>query len=486
MMDESRKKKSFFELIEERIRETESLLCVGLDPHPEDLARMTARSARDFSLNLIDDTKDLAVAYKPNAAFFEAMGSKGWDALLDVIEAIPTNVAVILDAKRGDIDSTARAYATSTFEVLGANAITLNPYLGYTTMRPFLENPARGVFLLCKTSNPGAGDLQDLPLAGEVRHFTLYEKVAMLAQRWNANNNLGLVVGATDPAAIRNVRKVAPDLWILAPGVGFQGGDLSATLQAGLWHDGMGLLIPVSRGISRAPDMRKAAIEINEQIKQQRKQIMKEAKEPLARRAGIPSRLADGLLKAGCIKFGNFTLKSGIVSPFYVDLRQLVTYPDILAEVSSAYLPILRSLKFDRIAAIPYAALPIATTISIQTGWPMIYPRKESKGYGTAAEIEGEFKPGERVVVIDDLATTGGSKFEVIQKLTDAGLIVEDVVILIDRQSGAAASLKKAGYNLHAVLKFSDMLNQWEHNGLVDRDQINTARAFLSNQNIQA
>ena len=153
------------------------------------------------------------------------------------------------------------------------------------------------------------------------------------------------------------------------------------------------------------------------------------------------SALADGLLDAGCIKFGAFTLKSGLQSPIYIDLRQIITYPKLLAQIGAAYLPILETLKFDRIAGLPYAAIPIATAISLQGNYPMIYPRKEVKSYGTKAEIEGEFHAGETAVIIDDLATTGGSKFEAIEKLTGVGLIVKDVVVLVDRQSGAKKSL---------------------------------------------
>ena len=187
-------------------------------------------------------------------------------ALRDVIAAVPDEVPVLLDAKRGDIASTAEAYARAAFETLGADAITLSPYLGHDSLEPFLVDPARGVFLLCKTSNPGAGDLQDLPLADRFPAQRLFERVAELARGWNTRDNLGLVVGATHPEALAAVRKVAPELWILAPGVGAQGGDLEAALQAGLRADGLGLLIPVSRQISRAADPRQAARELVEQM----------------------------------------------------------------------------------------------------------------------------------------------------------------------------------------------------------------------------
>ncbi len=189
--------------------------------------------------------------------------------------------------------------------------------------------------------------------------------------------------------------------------------------------------------------------------------------------------LADELLSAGCIKFGEFTLKSGLKSPIYIDLRRIISYPKLLEQVGAAYLPLLEGLKFDRLAGLPYAAIPIATTVSLQGNYPMIYPRKEVKAYGTKAEIEGEFHAGETALVIDDLATTGGSKFEAIEKLTGAGLKVTDVVVLVDRQSGAKESLEQAGYFMYAVFNITQLLDHWEETGKVDKDKIEETRRFL-------
>ena len=191
------------------------------------------------------------------------------------------------------------------------------------------------------------------------------------------------------------------------------------------------------------------------------------------------SALADGLLSAGCIKFGDFTLKSGLTSPIYIDLRRIISHPRLLAEVAQAYFPILSNLQFSRLAGLPYAAIPIATAISLAGNYPMIYPRKEAKTYGTKVEIEGEYQAGETALVIDDLATTGGSKFEAIEKLTAVGLVVKDVVVLIDRQSGAKESLEQAGYTLHAVLTISQLLDYWETTGKVEKDKIEVTRKFL-------
>ena len=322
---------SFFSRLETRARAINSLLCVGLDPHPADLAAPTAAAARDFCLRLIAATADVAAAFKPNAAFFEQFGAEGMAALRDVIAAVPDEVPVLLDAKRGDIASTAEAYARAAFETLGADAITLSPYLGHDSLEPFLADPARGVFLLCKTSNPGAGDLQDLPLADRIPAQRLFERVAELATGWNTGDNLGLVVGATHPEALAAVRKVAPDLWILAPGVGAQGGDLEAALSAGLRADGLGLLVPVSRQISRAADPRQAARELVEQMGMfaqpgatSRPPSLRGGRQPdeaissigtdcfaegaAPRNDGTLSpaaaALADRLLDAGCVRFG--------------------------------------------------------------------------------------------------------------------------------------------------------------------------------------
>jgi uridine monophosphate synthetase len=265
---------TFFSFLAKRVEDCSSLLCVGLDPHPSDLPAPTAAAARASCLAIIKATAPYAAAFKPNAAFFELYGPDGWGALHDVITAVQEQsdrlgsmIPVILDAKRGDIASSAEAYARSAFETLSAHAITLSPYLGKDSIDPFLAYKEKGVFLLCKTSNPGAADLQDLPVTvGAQPVMPLYQHIAHLAQDWNSDNNIGLVVGATQPEALTHVRLAAPDLWFLVPGVGTQGGDLDTALRSGLRTDGKGMLINVSRGISQAENPARAAAEMRDAI----------------------------------------------------------------------------------------------------------------------------------------------------------------------------------------------------------------------------
>jgi len=266
---------TFFSFLERRVDDCSSLLCIGLDPHIPDLKERSAASALDFCLSLVKQTARYAAAFKPNAAFFEVFGAEGWTALRQVIEAVQEEsnrmgsmIPVILDAKRGDIASTAEAYAKSAFENLGAHCITLNPYLGKDSIEPFLGYPEKGVFLLCKTSNASAGDLQDVPvmLMGSDTPVPMYRYVAQLAQQWNVNNNIGIVVGATHPQIMSNIRASVPDMWFLAPGIGAQGGELELALKAGLRKDGKGILISVSRSIARAEKPGLAAAELRDQI----------------------------------------------------------------------------------------------------------------------------------------------------------------------------------------------------------------------------
>jgi len=249
---------SFFDKLRARVEAADSLLCVGLDPHSSELTADTAEAAYEFCANLIEETKEVAAAYKPNAAFFEAYGVPGAAALERVLKLIPSDIPVVLDAKRGGIGSTSEAYARGAFKTLGCDSVTVSPYLGGDACAPFLKDATKGVWILCKTSNPGSADLQTVEVPGGI---PLYLHVAKLVcGTWaKEHRNAGLVVGATDVEALRRVRAEVPEVWFLSPGVGAQGGDLAAALEAGLSADGMGMLLPISRGISKAKSPKAAA-----------------------------------------------------------------------------------------------------------------------------------------------------------------------------------------------------------------------------------
>jgi uridine monophosphate synthetase len=479
----------FFSRLEKRAVDVNSLLCVGLDPHSEDLSSVDPKSAREFCLRIIGATSEFILAYKPNSAFFEVFGAEGIAVLEEIITYIPEEIPVILDAKRGDIASSAQAYAKAVFETLGVDAVTINPYLGFDSLQPFIGDDQQGAFLLCKTSNPSAAEIQDLEVAIDeggtesLSKLNLYELIAKRAVEWNQVDNVGLVVGSTQIDSLKRVRTQAPELWLLAPGIGAQGGNLESALEAGLRPDGLGMVIPISRAISRQPDPGQAAKDINDRINQARNKIKRNAQDrnsAVDHNVDSMVRLAIDLLEFGCVKFGTFKLKSGLDSPIYIDLRRLVGLPDLLTQVASSYFPVLSNLIFDRLAALPYAGLPIATAISLHGGYPLVYPRKEVKDYGTQAVIEGIYESGERAVLIDDLATTGGSKFEAIEKLSSVGLNVKDVVVLIDRQSGASEYLANSGYMLHAIFKLSQLLDYWKFAGLISKGQVAEVRNFIA------
>ncbi|MDP9065214.1 MAG: orotidine-5'-phosphate decarboxylase [Pseudomonadota bacterium] len=267
---------SFAERLSRAQHTSGGLLCVGLDPDPAKLpADLGATPAPLFAFNqrIIDATADLAAAYKPQIAFYSAMGREAELAqTIQYIRAQAPHALVILDAKRGDIGNTAAAYATEAFERYAADAVTVNPYMGEDSVRPFLIRPDRGAILLCRTSNPGAGDFQDLLVDG----LPLYRHVAQLAAgRWNSAHNVMLVVGATCPAEMAALRGAHPELSFLVPGVGAQGGDLDAILEAGLDSGRAGLLINSARQIIFAGDgqpeaIRRAALDLHTVINRKR------------------------------------------------------------------------------------------------------------------------------------------------------------------------------------------------------------------------
>jgi orotidine-5'-phosphate decarboxylase len=240
----------FYKLLSNSWEQKNSLLCVGLDP---EVARLPKHIAKHkvplflFNREIIDATAQWVCAFKPQAAYYSAIGAeKQLEKTIHYIKSEHPNIPVILDAKRGDIGATARMYAIEAFERYQADAVTVNPYMGGDTIKPFLEYRDRGVIVLCRTSNPGSGELQQLQSAGRF----IYEHVANLAySEWNQNNNIGLVVGATYPEVIANVRKIVGEMPLLIPGIGAQGGEIDSVVKNGLSAAGAGLVVNVSRSI---------------------------------------------------------------------------------------------------------------------------------------------------------------------------------------------------------------------------------------------
>ena len=244
---------TFIEQLRQAQQQNQSLLCVGLDPEPARLPAGVARDAQgiyDFCVAIAEATHDLACAFKPQIAYFAAHRAEGeLERLIARLRQIAPLVPVILDAKRGDIGSTAEQYAREAFERYGADAVTLSPFMGFDSVEPYLRYAGKGAFLLCRTSNPGGDDLQNQRLADQPGQPRLYEHVARLVQGpWNTNGQLGLVVGATYPAEIERVRALAPTVPLLIPGVGAQGGDARATVRAGWRPDGP-IVVNSSRAI---------------------------------------------------------------------------------------------------------------------------------------------------------------------------------------------------------------------------------------------
>ena len=239
---------AYDEKVEARRRATGGVLCVGLDP---ELERLPAGLSRDaggvlrFATAIVEATADLAAAYKPNFGFFEALGSEGLDVLRRLVAAIPRDIPVIADAKRSDIGNSARMYARAAFDAFGCDAIVVNPYQGRDSVEAYLAHPGRGVYVLARTSNPGAADFQDLLVEGT----PLYLRVVRAAQTWRAAAHLGFVAGATAPEHLLAIRRAAPRAQLLLPGIGAQGGDLALALRHGRRDDGGGLVASASRSI---------------------------------------------------------------------------------------------------------------------------------------------------------------------------------------------------------------------------------------------
>ena len=411
----------FFTKLASAMQRNQSLLCLGLDPNPElmpdgDCSHPTERIARlrHWLQFLIEETADLVCAYKPTLGFYTALGPDGLDLLQHILTLIPAEIPVILDAKHGDLNTSTRL-AETVFERWNVDAITLSPYAGQDLAAPFLLYPDRAVVVLCHTSNPAAVTLQAYPHD----EMPLYQQVVQEVQTWGTAEQVALEVGTANPEILARIRAIAPERTILARSIWAEGSNLGQFLAAGLNASGGGLLLPIPQDFLSDDQPAVKIQHLRDEINQLKNEVERPGstcslwlpdvcwlgKRPYA-------ELVLQLYDIGCIIFGDHVQASGRTLPYYIDLRRIISNPQVFHQILKAYADILQTLTFDRIAGIPYGALPTAAGLALSLHRPMVFPRKEVKAHGTRKLVEGHFQPGETVVVVDDILISGKSAVE--------------------------------------------------------------------------
>ena len=479
---------SFFVQLTEAIAAHQSLLVTGLDPNPEMLQSWARRrnlagssflsQARHWIKAVVEATSEHVCAYKPSLGFYQALGPIGLELLREVRELVPLSIPLIIDAKHGDLNSSS-ALAHYLFRDLGADAVTLSPLPGQDIAAPFLLYPDKAVVVTCHSSNPAARVVQHHP--GE--EDPLYIRIVRESQLWATPDQLMLEVGTSDPAVLARVRREAPERFLILRSLWAEEDRLEALLEAGLSPAAHGLLLPLPQNLLVEDDMADRAAELKRRITQERDRWLQQCRRDraqsescslwlpaLAEPGSEPARasadqapmdqtlasLIIELFDIGCLLFGEYVQASGAVFNYYIDLRQIISDPNLFHRVLHAYAAQLKHLDFDRIAGIPYGSLPTATGLSLQLHKPLIYPRKEVKAHGARRLIEGDFEEGDRVVVVDDILISGGSVLEGIAKLESSSLVVKDVVVFIDHggdgDSSSRQRLEQRGYAFHAVV----------------------------------
>ena len=506
----------FFTALTNAMSSRQSLLITGLDPNPEMLRHWASNrglggssllsQARAWCKSVIEATADHVCAYKPSLGFYQAMGSAGVELLLEVRELLPPDLPLIVDIKHGDLNSSS-AIAAYLFKTLHADAVTLNPLADQDIAAPFLLYPGKGVVINCHSSNPAARVLQHHPNEDQ----PLYLELVKESQGWGTPDQLFLEVGTSDPEILKRVRQAAPERFVMLRSLWGEEGNLQRLLASGLNPSGDGLLLPLPQSLLNESDINGETEALKQRINQMRAGHLQQGQPTDAPstqcriwpHAELPSQFAKGkkastnsmnadlkelvidLFDINCLLFGEFKQASGAVFNYYVDLRQIISDPALFHRVLDCYAEVLRRLCFNRIAGIPYGSLPTATGLSLQLHKPLIYPRKEVKAHGTRRLVEGEFREGETVAVVDDILITGGSVLEGIGKLTDSGLKVNDVVVFLDHGGSqnprAKQRLQQQGLNLHAVLTLEVISEVLEAAGRISRQEAHTLREAESN-----
>jgi len=506
---------SFFVQLTDAMAERQSLLVTGLDPNPEMLQSWANRhgmggrsflsQARHWIKAVIEETAPHVCAYKPSLGFYQSLGPVGLELLLEVRDLVPRELPLIVDTKHGDLNSSS-AMAQYLFKEFGADAVTLSPLAGQDIAAPFLLYPGKAVVMTCHSSNQAARLFQHYPSEDK----PLYLQIVRETQLWGTPDQVLLEVGTSDPAILARVRSEAPERFLILRSLWSEEDNLAAMLEAGLSSAADGLLLPLPQHLLVEDDLAAKAEALKQQISSTRERWLENQarndqtpkavascdlwlpgpsrpREPLEAQQEVPhhdealSSLVVDLFDIGCLLFGNYVQASGAVFNYYIDLRQIISDPNLFHRVLHAYAGQLEGLMFDRIAGVPYGSLPTATGLSLQLHKPLIYPRKEVKAHGARRLIEGDFKEGDHVVVVDDILITGGSVLEGIAKLESSGLVVRDVVVFIDHGGDhdrhAKERLAEAGYRCHAVLSIDQITNVLHKAGRLNDEQAATLNA---------
>ncbi|MEL7078015.1 MAG: bifunctional orotidine-5'-phosphate decarboxylase/orotate phosphoribosyltransferase [Cyanobacteria bacterium J06582_2] len=474
---------NFTEKLDQAIASNNSLLIVGLDPNPEMMPAeywhregSLLENIEAWLLWAISSTSDRVCAYKPTLGFYQALGIPGLQLLERILGAIPSSMPIILDAKHSDLN-TSTVFARTIFEQWQVDAVTLTPFAGQDHAAPFLVYADKAVFVLAHTSNPKAETLQRFPNLEQ----PYYLQVVKESQSWATPEQLYLEVGTTNLNVLSKIRAIAPERTILLRSLWSKKNNLESLIAIGLNNTGGGLLIPIPQDFLAQQNLAPEVANLNRKLNTYRQQKLPQAASCeiwtpnvcLLTSHPYQSLILE-LFDIGCLLFGEYVQASGATFSYYIDLRKIISNPHIFNQVLDAYGDIVQQLEFDRIAGIPYGALPTATGLALNLQRPMIFPRKEVKAHGTRRLIEGNFNPGEKVVVIDDILISGKSVMEGAEKLKSAGLEIDDIVVFIDHEGGVKDRLKDNGYNAYSVLNISEITDTLYEAGRIDRQQYNS------------
>ncbi|MEM6613385.1 MAG: bifunctional orotidine-5'-phosphate decarboxylase/orotate phosphoribosyltransferase [Cyanobacteria bacterium P01_C01_bin.72] len=474
---------NFTAKLDRAIASNNSLLIVGLDPNPEMIpANFLQREGslladiEAWLLWVIESTSDRVCAYKPTLGFYQALGIPGLQLLDRILAAIPQSIPIILDAKHSDLN-TSTVFAQTVFRQWQVDAVTLTPFAGQDHAAPFLVYAEKAVFILAHTSNPQAEKLQRYPNLEQ----PYYLQVVKESQSWATPEQLCLEVGTTNLDVLSKIRAIAPERIILLRSLWSKKNNLESLIAIGLNNTGLGLLIPIPQDFLAHQNLAAEVANLNQKLNTYRQQKISQAASCEIWTANVCllkshpyQSLILELFDIGCLLFGEYVQASGATFSYYIDLRKIISNPHIFNQVLDAYGDIVQQLEFDRIAGIPYGALPTATGLALNLQRPMIFPRKEVKAHGTRRLIEGNFNPGEKVVVIDDILISGKSVMEGAEKLKSAGLKIEDIVVFIDHEGGVKDRLLDNGYNAYSVLKISEITDTLYEAGRIDQQQYNS------------